>query len=207
MKASAALIGPAGGTKVDAHRRRTPLLEMDGLPHALLHFRTLFKPDAAGPGSCHGKPAGMTTLYIDADACPVKGEAYRVAKRYALPVFVVSNSWIRVPRDPNITLVVVDAGPDAADDWIADRVAAGDVVITADIPLADRALKAGAQALHPAGRPFTPANIGRALVSRSIGEHLRSMGEITGGPKPFTAADRSRFLQALDAAVVRTRRG
>ncbi len=149
----------------------------------------------------------MTTLYVDADACPVKDEAYRVATRYTLPVIVVSNSWIRIPRDPSISLVVVEAGPDAADDWIADRVASGDVVITADIPLADRALKAGAQALHSAGRPFTPANIGSALASRSIGEHFRSMGEITGGPKPFTAADRSRFLQALDAAVVRTRRG
>lgn len=149
----------------------------------------------------------MTALYIDADACPVKDETYRVAIRHALPVFVVSNSWIRVPRDPKLTLVVVDAGPDAADDWIADRAGCGDVVITADIPLAGRVLKAGAQALHPAGRPFTPANIGSALASRSIGEHLRSMGEITRGPRPFTAADRSRFLQALDLAVLRARRG
>lgn len=148
----------------------------------------------------------MTTLYVDADACPVKDEVYRVADRYAAPVFVVSNSWIRVPRDPRITLVAVSAGPDAADDWIAERAAAGDVVITADIPLADRALKAGAQAIHPAGRPFTSDSIGAALASRSIGEHLRSMGEITGGPKPFAPADRSRFLQALDAAVVRARR-
>ena len=148
----------------------------------------------------------MTSLYVDADACPEKDEVYRVAERYALPVSVVSNSWIRVPQDPLITLEVVDAGPDAADDWIADRAAAGDIVITADIPLADRALKAGAQVLHPAGRPFTLANIGSALASRSIGEHLRSMGEITRGPKPFTPADRSRFLQALDAAVARARR-
>jgi uncharacterized protein len=98
----------------------------------------------------------MTALYIDADACPVKDEVYRVAERYGLPVFVVSNSWIRVPRDARITLIVVDEGLDAADDWIAERAVAGDVVITADIPLADRALKAGAQALHPNGRPFTP---------------------------------------------------
>jgi hypothetical protein len=148
----------------------------------------------------------MTSLYIDADACPVKDEVYRVAERYRLAVFVVANSWIRTPRDPRVTLVQVDDGPDVADDWIAERAGPGDVVITADIPLADRALKAGAQALHPAGRPFTPDNIGAALASRGIGEHLRSFGEITGGPKAFAPADRSRFLQALDAAVVKARR-
>jgi hypothetical protein len=148
----------------------------------------------------------MTTIYVDADACPVKDEVYRVAERYGLAVFVVSNSWIRVPRVPWITLTVVEAGADAADDWIAERVSVGDVVITADIPLAERSLKAGAQALHPNGKAFTAQNIGSALASRSIGEHLRSMGEITRGPAPFTAADRSRFLQALDAAVGRARR-
>ncbi|WP_395671012.1 YaiI/YqxD family protein [Phenylobacterium sp.] len=148
----------------------------------------------------------MTTLYIDADACPVKDEVYRVSDRYGLPVFVVSNSWIRTPGGARITLVVVDEGPDVADDWIAERAGPGDVVVTADIPLAGRALEAGAQALHPAGRPFTADNIGGALAGRAIGEHLRSMGETTSGPKPFAAADRSRFLQALDAAVVRARR-
>ncbi|HEX2724185.1 MAG TPA: YaiI/YqxD family protein [Beijerinckiaceae bacterium] len=148
----------------------------------------------------------MTTVYIDGDACPVKDEVYRVAGRYGLPVFVVSNSWMRVPRGAGVTPVVVDGGPDAADNWIAERAAAGDVVVTADTPLADRALKAGAQAVHPAGRPFTPDSIGGVLASRMIGEHLRSIGEVTRGPKPFTAADRSRFLQALDAAVVRARR-
>jgi hypothetical protein len=148
----------------------------------------------------------MTVLYVDADACPVKDEVYRVAGRYGLPVFVVCNSWIRTPTDPRITLMVVDEGPDVADDWIAARAGAGDVVITADIPLAQRALSAGAQAVHPAGRPFTSDNIGGALASRAIGEHLRSMGEITGGPSAFTPADRSRFLQALDAAVVKARR-
>ena len=148
----------------------------------------------------------MLSFYIDADACPVKDEVYRVAARYALPVFVVSNSWIRVPREGRITQVVVEDGPDVADDWIAERAGKGDVVITADIPLADRVLKSGAQALHPSGRIFTADSIGAALASRSIGEHLRSMGEITGGPKPFAPADRSRFLQALDAAVVKARR-
>lgn len=148
----------------------------------------------------------MTSLYVDADACPVKDEVYRVGGRYGLPVFVVCNSWIRTPPDPRITLVVVDEGPDVADDWIAARAGAGDIVVTADIPLAQRALAAGAQAVHPAGRPFTADNIGGALASRAIGEHLRSMGEITGGPRPFAPADRSRFLQALDAAVVKARR-
>ncbi|MGV8839118.1 MAG: YaiI/YqxD family protein [Bauldia sp.] len=149
----------------------------------------------------------MTTLYIDADACPVKDEACRVADRYGAPVFVVSNSWIRVPKHPRIALEVVPAGPDIADDWIAARAGKGDVVVTADTPLADRALKAGAQAVHPNGRAYTPDNIAGALASRAVAEHLRSFGAMTGGPKPFTAADRSRFLQALDAALVRARRG
>jgi uncharacterized protein YaiI (UPF0178 family) len=149
----------------------------------------------------------MTTLYIDADACPVKEEVYRVADRYRLAVFVVSNSWIRTPASPRITSVVVESGPDIADDWIAERAGPGDVVITADSPLAERALKAGAQALHSNGRMFTTDNIGAALASRAIGEHLRSVGEITGGPKPFAASDRSKFLQSLDSAVVKARRG
>ena len=148
----------------------------------------------------------MVTLYIDADACPVKDEVYKVATRYQLPVFVVSNSWIRTPALKLVSSVVVDEGPDVADDWIAERAGPGDVVITADIPLADRVLKACGQAIHPTGRVFTPDNIGAALSSRAVGEHLRSMGEITGGPKPFMAADRSKFLQSLDAAVVRARR-
>jgi hypothetical protein len=148
----------------------------------------------------------MTSLYIDADACPVKDEVYRVADRYGLKVFVVSNSWIRTPQNPRITSVVVDEGPDVADDWIAERAGPADVAITADIPLAQRVLAAGAQAVHPTGRMFTTDNIGAALASRAIGEHLRSVGEITGGPKPFAAADRSKFLQALDNAVVKARR-
>lgn len=149
----------------------------------------------------------MTTLFIDADACPVKEEVYRVARRYGLKVFVVSNAWMQVPRgEPLIEQVVVDAGPDVADDWIAERASPGDVVITADIPLADRCLKAGAQALKANGQPFTPDSIGSALAGRMVGEHLRSMGVATSGPPPFSAADRSRFLQALDQAVVKARR-
>jgi uncharacterized protein YaiI (UPF0178 family) len=148
----------------------------------------------------------LTTVYIDADACPVKDETYRVAERYGLPVFVVCNSWIRTPAAASVRLVVVEEGPDVADDWIAARAGKADVVITADIPLAQRVLTAGAQALHPTGRAFTPDNIGSALASRAVGEHLRSMGEITGGPAPFAPANRSKFLQALDAAVVKARR-
>ena len=148
-----------------------------------------------------------TTLYIDADACPVKEEVYRVARRYGLKVFVVtSNAWINVPREALIEQVVVDAGPDVADDWIAERAVTGDIVITADIPLADRCLKSGAQALKSNGQPFTPDSIGSALAGRMVGEHLRSIGVATSGPPPFSNADRSRFLQALDTAVVRARK-
>jgi uncharacterized protein YaiI (UPF0178 family) len=148
----------------------------------------------------------MTAIYIDADACPVKDEIYRVAQRYGLQVLVVSNSWIRTPALTLVKSVVVEEGPDVADDWIAERAGPGDIVVTADIPLAQRSLAAGAQALHPAGRSYTADNIGGALASRSIGEHLRSMGETTSGPRPFAPADRSRFLQALDAAVVKAKR-
>ena len=149
----------------------------------------------------------MTALYIDADACPVKDEAYRVAARYGLAVFVVCNAWIRTPADARVKLVVVDQGPDVADDWIAERAGAGDIVITADIPLADRCLKSGAQALKSNGQPFTPDSIGSALAGRMVGEHLRSMGVATSGPPPFGPKERSAFLQALDQAVVRAKRG
>ena len=151
-------------------------------------------------------PTRAIEIFIDADACPVKDEVYRVAQRHGLKVHVIANMFMQIPTHPLIERVLVEAGPDLADDWIAERAGAGDIVVTADIPLADRALKAGAQAIHPTGRVFTADSIGSALASRSIGEHLRSMGEITGGPKPFVAADRSRFLQALDAAVVKARR-
>jgi uncharacterized protein len=145
-------------------------------------------------------------IFIDADACPVKDETYKVAARYGLKTFVVCNSFIRVPPTPAIELRVVEAGPDVADDWIAGEVEPGDIVVTNDIPLADRVLKAGAAAISPSGRPFTTDSIGSALAQRSIMEHIRSTGEITGGPRPFAAADRSRFLQALDQAVNRERR-
>lgn len=139
------------------------------------------------------------TIFIDADACPVKEEVYRVARRTGLPVHVVANSFMRTP--PGVELHVVDAGPDAADDWIAEHVVPGDIVITNDIPLAHRVLKAGGAALGANGKAFTEASIGAALAQRDLMEHLRSFGEASGGPKPFTQADRSRFLNALDAAV------
>ena len=150
--------------------------------------------------------APAITIFIDADACPVKDEIYKVAARYGLKTYVVSNSFMQIPASPLIERVVVDAGPDIADDWIAERAARGDIVITNDIPLADRVLKSGAAAIKPNGQPFTADSIGSALAQRSIMEHIRSTGEITGGPRPFERADRSRFLQALDTAIQKSRR-
>lgn len=145
-------------------------------------------------------------IYVDADACPVKAEVFRVAERYGLKVYIVSNSYMLVPRDPLIERIVVSSGPDAADDWIAERVAPGSIVITADVPLADRSIKAGAAVITPNGRVLTEASIGMALATRNLMEDLRSVGEITGGPKPFQARDRSSFLSALDLVVVRLKR-
>ena len=146
-------------------------------------------------------PPDPIRIYVDADACPVKDETYRVAQRYGLKTFVVSNSFMMIPSHPLIERVIVDAGPDAADDWIAERARPGDIVVTQDIPLADRALRAGASAVAPTGRPFTADSIGQALAQRALMEQLRSSGEFTGGPKPFDRGDRSRFLQALDLLV------
>jgi len=147
-----------------------------------------------------------TSIYIDADACPVKAEVYRVAERYGLKVYVVSNSYLGVPRSPMIELVVVSYGFDAADNWIAERAGPGDIVITADIPLADRSLKAGAAVIGNTGVPFTTASIGMAMANRELLSNLRAMGEVTGGPKPMSQRDRSRFLSALDEAVQKVRR-
>jgi uncharacterized protein YaiI (UPF0178 family) len=145
-------------------------------------------------------------IYVDADACPVKAEVYRVAERCGLKVFVVSNSPIAVPRDPMIERVVVGAGMDAADDWIAERATRGDIVITADVPLAGRCVKTGAAVIAPSGKAFDDDSIGMALATRNLLHDLRGAGEITGGPKPFSPRDRSRFLSALDQAIVRLRR-
>ncbi len=151
----------------------------------------------------------MTTIQIlvDADACPVKDEIYRVAWRHEVAVKVVSNSRLRVPEHALIERVVVSDGFDAADDWIAEAAHARAIVVTADILLADRALKAGATVLGPNGKPFTMASIGPAIATRAIMADLRSgMGDTMGGPPPFSKADRSQFLQALDAALVRLKR-
>mgnify|MGYP000902719794 CR=1 FL=1 len=145
-------------------------------------------------------------LFIDADACPVKDEVYRVGQRYQLKTFVVSNAFIQIPQSKLIERIVVDAGPDIADDWIAERARHGDIVVTQDIPLAARVLQTGAIALASNGKVFTTDSIGSALAGREIAEHLRSFGQTTSGPKPFDAKDRSRFLQELDASVVRARR-
>lgn len=145
-------------------------------------------------------------IYVDADACPVKAEVYRVAERYRIRVHVVSNSAIAVPRDPMVARVVVAEGPDAADDWIAERVGRGDIVVTADVPLAGRCVKAGAEVLAPNGRALSEDSIGMALATRNLMEELRSAGQTTGGPRPFTPRDRSAFLSALDLAIVRLKR-
>lgn len=148
-------------------------------------------------------------IFVDADACPVKDEIYRVAYRHEIPVSVVSNSYFRVPVHPLVTRMVVSDSFDAADDYIAGRASAGSIIITADILLADRCIKAGAEVLAPNGKPFTADSIGAAVATRAIMADLRAgMGsENIGGPPPFGKNDRSRFLSALDAVLVRLKRG
>jgi uncharacterized protein YaiI (UPF0178 family) len=146
-------------------------------------------------------------ILVDADACPVKDEVYKVAWRHEVPVAIVSNQRIRIPDHPLIERVVVSDAFDAADDWIAETAGPETVVITADILLADRALKAGATVLGPTGKPFTTSSIGAAIATRAIMADLRAGGDAVGGPAPFAKTDRSRFLQALDEALVRLKRG
>ena len=150
---------------------------------------------------------GPVRIFIDADACPVKEEVYRVAFRREVPVKVVSNARIRLPDHPLIGRVLVSDAFDAADDWIAGEADARTVVITSDILLADRCLKAGATVIGNNGKPFTSASIGSAIATRAIMADLRAGGDVVGGPAPFAKADRSRFLQALDEALVRLSRG
>ncbi len=150
-------------------------------------------------------------IYVDADACPVKNEVYKVAERHGIRTFVVANSFIAIPRDePLIKRVIVPAGLDVADDWIAERSRSGAIVITADIPLAHRAVTAGAVALAPDGRLFSAANIGNILATRNLMDELRSANPVSsghfGGAKPFSPRDRSAFLSALDLAIVRLKR-
>jgi len=150
--------------------------------------------------------SALLHIYVDADACPVKSEVYRVAKRYQLNVTLVANAWMRTPDDPGITLEVVEDGFDAADDWIVDHVETDDIVVTADIPLASRCMQKGARAIGSTGRPFTEDNIGEAVATRDLLAVLRGGGEITGGPPPLTKRDRSRFLQTLDEVIQSIRR-
>jgi len=148
----------------------------------------------------------MLHIFVDADACPVKKEVYRVAGRYHLDVTLVANSWMRIPSESWIVLEVVGGGFDAADDWIVEHVQPYDVVITADIPLASRCLKEGARVIGSTGKPFTDNNIGQALATRDLLSELRGAGEITGGPAPLEKRDRSRFLQKLDEMIHSIRR-
>jgi uncharacterized protein YaiI (UPF0178 family) len=145
-------------------------------------------------------------ILVDADACPVKDEVFRVAARYGVRTVVVSNAFMMLPKDPLIERVVVGSGLDVADDWIAERARPGVVVVTNDVPLAHRCVSAGAEAVAPNGKPFTSSSIGMALATRDLMADLRSAGAITGGPRPFSRADRSAFLQALDRAVMRLKR-
>ena len=148
----------------------------------------------------------MLHIFVDADACPVKKEVFRVAGRYRLDVTLVANSRMRVPNEEWIALEVVGDAPDAADDWIVEHVGPHDIVVTADVPLASRCLKEGARVVGQTGRSFTEDNIGDALATRDLLSDLRSAGEITGGPPPLQKRDRSRFLQQLDEVIQSVRR-
>lgn len=146
-------------------------------------------------------------IYVDADACPVKGEVYTVAERHRWPVVLVANAGMMIPRDQDVRLQLVSGSLDAADDWIAEHAGAGDVVVTADVPLASRCVKVGATVIAPNGKPFTEASMGMTLAVRDLMTDLRSAGVVTGGPRPFAKEDRSRFLSALHQAIVRIGRG
>ncbi len=143
----------------------------------------------------------MPEIYVDADACPVRKEVIRVAERHGLVTHMVSDGGLRPDPSPLVRNVVVAQGPDAADDWIAENISPGDIAITNDIPLADRCLKQGAGAIRPNGKAFTQDSNGMAVATRNLMTDLREMGEITGGPAPFSKRDRSQFLQTLEVAV------
>lgn len=159
-----------------------------------------------GNPATEGPAPPPIVIFVDADACPVKDEIYKVAARHGVRSVVVSNSWMQVPRDLLIERVVVPAGLDVADDWIAERARRGAIVVTADVPLAARCVKAGADVIAPNGKPFSEQSIGMALATRNLMDQLRSSGETTGGPRPFAPKDRSAFLSALDLAIVRLER-
>jgi uncharacterized protein YaiI (UPF0178 family) len=156
---------------------------------------------ARTPGLCGDRKVSLDPhIYVDADACPVKAETIKVAARHGLPVTFVANAWFAVPRAPRVRVQVVSGAFDAADDWIAEQATRDDIVITADIPLASRALKKGARVLGPSGKPFTEDNIGNALATRELMADLRAYG-VGGGPPPFGPKDRSRYLEALESVV------
>jgi len=152
------------------------------------------------------EPESLPRIIIDADACPVKDEIYRVAARHRLRVLVVANSYMMIPKDPMIERIVVPSGLDAADNWIAEHATVRDVVVTADVPLAARCVKAGATVLAPNGREFTPSSIGMALATRNLMQDMRDAGAVTRGPKPFSPRDRSTFLSNLDTILVRLKK-
>lgn len=146
-------------------------------------------------------------IFVDADACPVKEEALKVADRHSLVIHYVANSWMKLPESPLVRRRIVNGGPDAADDWIAEHIARGDIAVTQDIPLAARCIKKGARAIGNTGKPFTEQSIGMALAMRDLSAHLRETGESRGFNAAFTRQDRSRFLQSLEQAVQESKRG
>jgi uncharacterized protein YaiI (UPF0178 family) len=148
----------------------------------------------------------VSVIHVDADACPVKKEVYRVAKRYGLNVILVANSWMRTPSEPWLELRVVDEHPDAADDWIVENAVTDDILVTADIPLAARCVENSVLVLSPRGRLFTPQSIVESLANQELMSHIRDMGTMTGGPPPFVDRDRSHFLQRLDQTIQAIRR-
>lgn len=148
----------------------------------------------------------MTRIFVDADACPVKEEVYRVGQRYDIEVVLVSNAWLRTPREGRVEFVLVGGELDAADAWIIEHVTENDIVVSADIPLAAACLEKGARVTGPRGRPFTEQSIGDALATRELMSQLREMSEMTGGPPPFEKRDRSKFLQTLDQMIHAVRR-
>jgi len=165
-----------------------------------------FAPLDQEPPPPHYWGSFVLDIYVDADACPVKEEALRVAVRHQLQVYMVSNAWLRLMVGPNVHKILVEAGADAADDWIVEHITEGDIAITADILLAERCLKKDAKVVSPSGKPFTPDNIGVSLAMRSLSAHLRETGEISGGGPSFTKQDRSRFLQAFEEAIQKIKR-
>lgn len=148
----------------------------------------------------------MLHVFVDADACPVKGEVYRVARRYGLSVTLVANSPMRLPEQEGVALVVVGGSLDAGDAWIVEQLGEDDIVVSADVQLAARCVNKGAHVVGPTGKPFTAANVGQALATRDLLADLRGCGAVTSGPRPLTARDRSRFLQTLDEVVQKVRR-